>query len=67
MSMAGTLVAMSGIEDGLDWERLDYFADSTRQACTHDADALLGAQPPPFVGCVHRAPFIARHTACADL
>ncbi|HEY6421894.1 MAG TPA: helix-turn-helix transcriptional regulator [Pseudonocardiaceae bacterium] len=31
MSMAGTLVAMSGIEDGLDWERLDYFADSTRQ------------------------------------
>ncbi len=37
-----------------------------QRAYTHDADALLGAQPPPFVGCVHRAPFIARHTACAD-
>jgi hypothetical protein len=27
----------------------------------HDGDALLGAQPPPFVGCVHCAPFIAPH------
>ncbi|MEV6522704.1 transcriptional regulator [Longispora sp. NPDC051575] len=27
MSMAGTLVAVSGIDNELDWERLDYFAD----------------------------------------
>lgn len=41
--------------------------DARQKAYTHDVDALLGAQPLPFVGCVHRAPFIARHTACADL
>lgn len=28
---------------------------------TYDADALLGAQPPPFVGCVHRAVHRAPH------
>jgi transcriptional regulator with XRE-family HTH domain len=31
MSMAGTLVAVSGIEDALDWERLDYFAGGAHQ------------------------------------
>jgi transcriptional regulator with XRE-family HTH domain len=31
MSMTGALLAMSGIEDGLDWERLDYFADGPRR------------------------------------
>jgi hypothetical protein len=41
--------------------------DARQKAYAHDVDALLGAQPPPFVGCVHCAPFIARRTACADL
>jgi hypothetical protein len=41
--------------------------DARQKAYTHGVDALLGAQPPPFVGCVHRAPFIAHHTAGADL
>jgi hypothetical protein len=41
--------------------------DAGQKAYTHDGDVLLGAQPPPFVGCVHCALFIARRTACADL
>ena len=31
MSMAGTLIAVSEIESGLDWERLDYFADGVHR------------------------------------
>jgi transcriptional regulator with XRE-family HTH domain/tetratricopeptide (TPR) repeat protein len=34
MSMAGTLVAMSGIENGVDWERLAYFAGGQHQLDT---------------------------------
>ncbi|MEC3979656.1 helix-turn-helix transcriptional regulator [Amycolatopsis sp. H20-H5] len=39
MTMAGTLVAMSGIEDGVDWERLAYFA-----AGQHQLDAAAVAE-----------------------
>jgi transcriptional regulator with XRE-family HTH domain len=31
MSMAGALIAVSGVEDEVDWERLEYFADGTHR------------------------------------